>query len=116
MMLVSPLDGSSAMFEGVGTREYHSDAQTDISSFNNKSIKMQATVLRPDAEIATSVAELLSTKQINGTAIKRFFHIAKARTRASNSAAKMIVLFARLPNNCICSSFKHKEKKDTGTP
>ena len=68
---ISPLDGSSAKFNGVGTLLYQGvvqAVQADISSLSKKSIKVFAMMLRPHPEIATSRTELLSTKQINDIA------------------------------------------------
>ena len=59
---VWPLDGSSAIFDGVGILLYQGDMLTAISSFN-KSMRQLAVKFLPITDIATSLAELLSTKQ-----------------------------------------------------
>ena len=58
---VAPLDGSSAMFDGVGILAYQGVVQLDISNFSRNSIKQFAVMFRPFPEMATSLAELLST-------------------------------------------------------
>jgi hypothetical protein len=61
---MSPLEGSSAMFEGMGILAYQGVVQLDISNFSKNSIKQCAVMFLPFPEMATSLADLLSTKQI----------------------------------------------------
>ena len=112
----SPLEGSSAMFDGVGTLEYHGEAQTAISNLSKNPMRAFATRFLPAPEMAKSLAELLSMKQIKGTASKRSRHTAKARTRAKSSASKIIVRFNFAPRRSLWLFDKQTEKKDRVAP
>ena len=57
------------MFDGVGILAYQGVVQLDISNFSRNSIKQFAVMFRPFPEMATSLAELLSTKQIKDIAL-----------------------------------------------
>ena len=57
----SPRESSSDGFDGEGTRAYHGKAEDSASTFSKASIIMFAVWFLP--EIATSRAELLSTKK-----------------------------------------------------
>ena len=56
-----PLEGSSAGFDGEGTGLYYAKAPEFISTSSRKSKRSFATADRPQPEMATSLAELLST-------------------------------------------------------
>lgn len=74
----------SATLEGVGTLLYQGVVHVDISSLSKASIRKLAVMFRPEPEIATSLAELLSTKQSNDMAEINSRHAEKATTSAES--------------------------------
>jgi len=98
------------MFEGVGILAYQGVVQLDISNFSKKSIKQFAVMFLPFPEMATSLAELLSTKQIREKVAMYSRQIEKASTNAKSSASKIIVFFVSDPKSSICSLLNATEK------
>ena len=104
------------MLEGVGTRVYQGVTLVAISRFKRNSTKTLATLFLPHPEIATSLAELLSTKHMILDDPMIDFQTEKASTIASNSASKMIVLLDPAPSAFRCSADNSTEKKATLLP
>ena len=99
--LTAPREGSSAGLDGDGTRANQQKHEDKSSTRRSCSTKPAISFDLLHAEMATSLAELLSMKKTTGALFMIFFHKTNATIKARSSASKIIVFLIAAPNRSI---------------
>ena len=114
MFFVSPLEGSSAGFDGEGTLANQQKLEAMSSTRKSCSTKASIVFERLLAEIATSRAELLSTKNTTGELQIKFFHKMNETINARSSASKIMVFFKTPQRRNLILSEANRESLHCG--